>query len=51
MPKKKPPLLTHLIPGVDAVILNIGVARVWTLIAAFQVDGARKRSTVLVKPN
>ena len=51
LPPPPPFPLTYPLSGVHAVILNIGVARVWSLIAGVQVDGTRKRSTVLVKPN
>ena len=44
-----PTPLTYPISRVYTVILNIGIARVWTLIAVDPVDGSGKRSTVLFR--
>ena len=42
------PPLTYPISCVYTVILNIGIARLCTLIAVDPVDGSGKRSTILV---
>ena len=40
--------LTYPLPRVHTVILHVGKARLWTLIAVDPVDRSGKRSTVLV---